>query len=145
MYFLVFVLIKKSFADCSHSPCQNNGTCLDVPALKDYLCLCQDGWVGHNCQIHISMSTRSFSVASYILDCYKPSQQVAGLLLEDDHIILAPLTIHHIFVLSLSPISHNLQLAHVPRKFQGYLHTLWWQIEIVQTRNFTVETAEMCF
>ena len=39
------------FADvdeCSSSPCQNGGTCID--AVNSYTCDCVDGWTGTNCE-----------------------------------------------------------------------------------------------
>lgn len=35
---------------CASQPCKNNGTCLE-PSLNQYFCLCQDNYIGSNCEI----------------------------------------------------------------------------------------------
>ena len=34
--------------ECASSPCINKGTCIDK--LNEYECLCEDGFMGDNCQ-----------------------------------------------------------------------------------------------
>ena len=49
--FLLFSAISKppdSTDECSTSPCQNSGTC--VNRYNDYICLCADGYHGKNCE-----------------------------------------------------------------------------------------------
>ena len=48
---LSFAAITKptdSTDECSSSPCQNGGTC--VNRYNDYLCICADGYSGKSCQ-----------------------------------------------------------------------------------------------
>lgn len=43
-YILLYII---DIDDCTGSPCQNNGTCLD--AVNSYTCTCIDGYAGTDC------------------------------------------------------------------------------------------------
>ncbi|CAH1257254.1 NOTCH1 [Branchiostoma lanceolatum] len=43
--------VKEHVNECLNSPCNNGGACADIP--DGYLCICQAGWTGQNCQTEV--------------------------------------------------------------------------------------------
>ncbi|XP_035673492.1 fibropellin-1-like [Branchiostoma floridae] len=43
--------VKEHVNECLNSPCNNGGVCADLP--DGYLCICQAGWTGQNCQTEV--------------------------------------------------------------------------------------------
>ena len=45
--------VKLPIVDCSFDPCNNGGSCIDVD--NNFICSCQSGWYGKNCDKEIIM------------------------------------------------------------------------------------------
>lgn len=46
---------EKDIDECESNPCQNNGTCVDIP--NGYHCSCLPGYSGLHCELDIAVCT----------------------------------------------------------------------------------------
>ena len=50
----LLALSRSTEAQCSSNPCQNGGTCRDIPVAPLYYCLCPLSYSGVNCEINLT-------------------------------------------------------------------------------------------